>query len=52
MAEPMRPRDELARMEHEPLLTVEKKLIGWSLVAGVVLLGILIWLSYAFFPAR
>lgn len=43
--------DELERMEYEPLLPVEKKLIFWSIAAGVVLLGILTWLSYAFFPA-
>jgi hypothetical protein len=42
--------DELKAMEWEPLLPVEKKLIGWSLVLGVVLLGILVWVSYTFFP--
>jgi len=43
--------DELERMEYEPLLPVEKKLIFWSIVIGTVLLGILTWLSYTFFPA-
>jgi len=43
--------DELERMEYEPLLPVEKKLIFWSVVLGVVLLGILTWMSYTFFPA-
>ncbi len=43
--------DELERMEYEPLLPVEKKLIFWSVVIGTVLLGILTWLSYTFFPA-
>ena len=38
-------------MEYEPLLPVEKKLIGWSLGIGVVSLGILVWVSYTFFPA-
>ena len=52
MAERPRPGDELKWMEYEPLLDVEKKLIGWSLIAGIVLLGVLIWLSYAFFPAH
>ena len=33
------------------LLPVEKKHIGWSLTLGVVLLGILAWISYTFFPA-
>jgi hypothetical protein len=38
--------------EYEPLLPVEKKLIAWSLILGVVLLGILILVSYAFFPGN
>jgi hypothetical protein len=38
-------------MQFEPLLPVEKKLIGWSIGLGIVLLGILIWISYTFFPA-
>ena len=38
---------ELTRMEqdYEPLLPVEKKLIGWSLGIGLVLLGVLYWVS-------
>lgn len=35
-------------MPVEPLLPVEKKLIGWSLGLGVVLLVILIVLTRAF----
>ncbi len=50
MAERRRLPDEL-KMTGEPLLPVEKKLIGWSLIAGVILLGVLIWISYTFFPA-
>ena len=42
-------REELDRMESEPLLPVEKKLIGWSLVIGVALLGLLLWISDKFF---
>jgi hypothetical protein len=42
--------EELKKMECEPLLPVEKKLIGWSLGLGVVLLGLLIWISNKFFP--
>ena len=42
--------DEIKKMEREPLLPVEKKLIGWSLCLGVILLGLLIWASYTFFP--
>ena len=37
--------DELKKMEFEPLLPVEKQLIGWSIVTGVALLILLIWLS-------
>ncbi len=43
--------DELKEMEREPLLPVEKKLIGWSIGIGVGLLGILVWVSYTYFPA-
>ncbi len=42
--------DELKAMQWEPLLPVEKKLISWSIILGVVLLGILVWVSYTFFP--
>jgi hypothetical protein len=52
MAERPRAGDELRQMPHEPLLDVEKKLIGGSLIAGVILLGILVWMSYTFFPAH
>jgi hypothetical protein len=34
-------RDELRKTEVEPLLPVEKKLIGWSLGIGVTLLIVL-----------
>ena len=44
--------DELEQMEYEPLLPVEKKLIIWSIASGVVLLAILTWAAYTFFPAR
>ena len=42
--------DELQKMEYEPLLPIEKKLISWSIIIGVVSLGLLIWISYTFFP--
>jgi len=42
--------EELKKMDYEPLLSVEKKLIGWSLALGVVLLGLLIWISNILFP--
>ena len=37
--------DELKKMEYEPLLPIEKKLIGWSLVLGTGLLLVLILIS-------
>ena len=43
--------EELQKMPYEPLLPVEKKLIGWSLGLGIVLLVILVFISYTFFPA-
>ncbi|HME45293.1 MAG TPA: hypothetical protein VKF36_19525 [Syntrophorhabdales bacterium] len=51
MAEQPKIGEELRKMEAEPLLPVEKKLIAWSLILGVVLLGFLVWISYTFFPA-
>lgn len=42
--------DELATIPDEPLLPVEKQLIGWSLFLGVALLGLLYYASQAFFP--
>ena len=52
MADRPEARNELSQMPEEPLLDVEKKLIGWSLIAGVILLGVLVWASYTFFPAH
>jgi hypothetical protein len=45
--------EEIAKMdeEYEPLLPVEKKLIAGSLILGTALIGILIFISYTFFPA-
>jgi hypothetical protein len=37
--------DELKKMEYEPLLPIEKKLIGWSLALGTGLLLVLILVS-------
>ncbi len=41
--------EELKKMEREPLLEVEKRLIAWSLGIGVVLLAFLVWISHRFF---
>jgi len=50
MAEEPKLGDELKKMEYEPLLAVEKKLIAGSLILGALLLGLLVWLSSRFFP--
>ncbi len=42
--------DELKRMEYEPLLPIEKKLIAYSIGLGIVLLFVFIWMSRTFFP--
>jgi hypothetical protein len=44
-------RDEIAASEVEPLLPVEKKLIGFSLGLGIALLVILIAVNH-FVPIR
>ena len=41
--------EELQKMECEPLLPIEKKLITWSIVLGVALIAILVWVSDTFF---
>jgi hypothetical protein len=58
MAEhPPKPSDaemasELARVVAEPLLPAEKWLIGGSLTLGVLLLGLLLWVSRVWFPVE
>jgi len=42
--------EEIKRMQYEPLLPIEKRLIGWSLFLGIALLGLLLWASARFFP--
>ena len=39
-------QQELQNAPHEPLLPVEKKLIGWSLGIGLVLLVVLLLVSH------
>jgi hypothetical protein len=41
--------EELRKMEYEPLLPVEKKLIGWSLALGFAMIVLLVWVSQSFF---
>ena len=40
---------EIEKMAYEPLLPVEKKLIAWSIVIGVILIIVLVWVSHTFF---
>jgi hypothetical protein len=49
MSKPPEIKDELRDMPYEPLLPIEKKLIGWSLGTGIVLLVILVIVNRAFF---
>jgi len=41
----------LQKIPYEPLLPIEKKLIGWSLGLGLALMVVLIFISYTYFPA-
>jgi hypothetical protein len=50
MAEKPKLAEELKKLAEEPLLPVEKQLVAWSIGLGVVLLGVLVWLSRTFFP--
>jgi hypothetical protein len=43
-------RQEMQTMPDEPLLPIEKRLIGWSLIVGIVLMAILIFFSHTYFP--
>jgi hypothetical protein len=43
--------EELQKIPYEPLLPIEMKLIRWSLGLGVVLMAVLIFISYTYFPA-
>jgi hypothetical protein len=43
-------KDELKKMEYEPLDATEKKLISYSLILGLSLLVILYLVSNTFFP--
>ncbi len=37
--------DELQKMEHEPILPIERKLVGWSIAIGCALLALLVAVS-------
>jgi hypothetical protein len=40
--------EELKKMQYEEMLPVEKKLVAWSISLGVVLIGLLVWVSTFF----
>ncbi len=42
--------EELQKMEYQPLLPVEKKLIAMSIGLGIILLFVFVWISFTFFP--
>ena len=44
--------EELAKIEYEPWLPVETKLVTYSLALGIILLLVLIWISYTFFTVK
>jgi len=41
--------EELEKMQAEPLLPIEKKLIAWSVVLGLVLIAVLVWVRHLLF---
>jgi len=43
--------EEIQKMTYEPLLPIEKKLIGWSLGLGIVLLIVLFAVARLFITA-
>ena len=51
MADEPKIKSELERMPDEPLLPVEISLIRWSIGLGVVLMVVLVWVTYTFFPS-
>ena len=50
MPENVSPSAKELEQAYVPLMPVEKKLNAWSLILGVILLGILIVVSYTLFP--
>jgi hypothetical protein len=40
--------DEIQKMAYEPLLPIEKQLIGWSLGIGIVLMVVLAFVTKVF----
>jgi hypothetical protein len=48
--EEQRLKEEMKRMEYEPLLPVEKELIRIKIGLGVILLFVFVWIRFTFFP--
>jgi hypothetical protein len=51
MADEPKIKSELEHMPYEPLLPVEISLIRWSIGLGLVLMVVLVWVTYTFFPS-
>ena len=51
MSDPNSLKREMAEAPIEPLLPIEKKLIGWSLGLGIVLLVVLVVVARVFLKA-
>ncbi|MGC9017708.1 MAG: hypothetical protein ACP5JQ_05975 [Caldimicrobium sp.] len=43
--------EELEKMQYDPWLPVESKLVWGCIGLGIILLIILIWISFTFFPS-
>lgn len=52
MADQPKLSEEIKKMEYEPLLPAEKKMIIINLVLGVFLLVALVWVSRTYFPVE
>jgi hypothetical protein len=50
VAEEPRVAEELQKMEYEPLLPVEKQMVGWSIGLGITLLFLLYGISVLLIP--
>ncbi len=48
MSEKNKFNEELIEIEYRPFLPIEKKLRVWCTCWGIILIGLLIWLSYTF----
>lgn len=43
--------EELEKMQYDPWLPIESKLVWGCIGLGIILLIILVWISYTFFPS-